>query len=112
ASVEIVPVYDRSRLIARAITNLWNKVGQELVLVAGLLFLFLLSVRSVLVAMITLPIGILISFLIMQTQGVHANIMSLGGIAIAIGAMIDGAIVMIENLHRNLAKNASQDRLQ
>ena len=110
--VEIVPVYDRSALIERAIDNLWLKVGEELALVALLLLIFLLHVRSVLVAMITLPIGILLSFLAMQMQGVNANIMSLGGIAIAIGAMVDGAIVMIENLHRKQAEEASRDHWQ
>ncbi|HEY6528494.1 MAG TPA: CusA/CzcA family heavy metal efflux RND transporter [Cellvibrionaceae bacterium] len=100
--VEIVPVYDRSRLITRAVNNLWQKVGEELILLAVLLFVFILSARSVLVAMITLPIGIMVSFLFMQWQGINANIMSLGGIAIALGAMVDGAIVMIENLHRKL----------
>lgn len=103
--LEIIPVYDRSTLITRAVSNLWHKVVEELLLVGAVIFLFLFSFRSVLVAMITLPIGILISFLIMQIQGVNANIMSLGGIAIAIGAMIDGAIVMIENLHKKIAGN-------
>lgn len=98
--VEVIPVYDRSRLITRAVDNLWHKVGEELILLAILLFVFILNVRSVLVAMITLPIGILTSFIFMHWQGVNANIMSLGGIAIALGAMVDGAIVMIENLHR------------
>lgn len=111
-SVELVPVYDRSRLIQRAIKNLWTKVGEELALVAVVVFLFLLCVRSVLVAMITLPVGILISFLVMQAQGVNANIMSLGGIAIAIGAMIDGAIVMIENLHRKMAEEEKKSHRQ
>ncbi|MEY4588515.1 MAG: hypothetical protein RL497_591 [Pseudomonadota bacterium] len=107
--VEVIPVYDRSRIIQRAVDNLWHKVGEELVLLAALLFIFILSARSVLVAMITLPIGILVSFLFMQWQGVNANIMSLGGIAIAIGAMVDGAIVMIENLHRKLSEEAEQN---
>jgi Cu(I)/Ag(I) efflux system membrane protein CusA/SilA len=112
STVEVVPVYDRSRLIQRAIDNLWSKVIVELVLVAALLYVFLLNVRSVLVAMITLPIGILISFLVMQTQGVNANIMSLAGIAIAIGTMIDGAIVMIENLQRKLAEGSTTNHWQ
>lgn len=102
ASVQISEVYDRSSLIQRAVDNLWFKVAQELVLVGAVIFLFLLSVRSVFVVLLTLPIGILISFLAMQVQGLNANIMSLGGIAIAIGAMVDGAIVMTENLHRKL----------
>jgi copper/silver efflux system protein len=104
AGVEIIPVYDRSRLISSAVNNLWHKVGEELIFLAILLFVFVLSARSVLVAMITLPIGVLASFIFMQWQGVNANIMSLGGIAIALGAMVDGAIVMIENLHRKLAE--------
>jgi copper/silver efflux system protein len=101
--IEIIPVYDRSRLITRAVDNLWHKVGEELILLGILLFVFILNARSVLVAMITLPIGILASFIFMHWQGVNANIMSLGGIAIALGAMVDGAIVMIENLHRKQA---------
>lgn len=112
AGVEFVPVYDRSRLIKRALDHLWSKVAQELVLVGLLLLVFLLNVRSVLVAMITLPIGILISFLVMQLQGVTANIMSLGGIAIAIGTMIDGAIVMIENLQRRMSEEPSESHWQ
>lgn len=111
-TVEVVPVYDRSRLIGRAIDNLWTKVAMELALVGAVLLVFLLHVRSVMVAMITLPIGILVSFLVMRAQGVNANIMSLGGIAIAIGTMIDGAIVMIENLHRRLAQAPESDRFQ
>lgn len=110
--VELVPVYDRSRLIGRAIENLGSKVIQELALVAILLVVFLLNVRAALVALLTLPIGILVSFLIMQAQGISANIMSLGGIAIAIGTMIDGAIVMIENLQRKIAEEPHQDHLQ
>lgn len=110
--VEVVPVYDRSILITRAVNHLWSKVVQELLLVGILMFVFLLSVRSVLVAMISLPIGILASFTVMQLQGVNANIMSLGGIAIAIGAMVDGAIVMIENLHRRLEQNDSASHWQ
>ena len=100
--VEVVPVYDRSDLIARAVRNLWQKLGEELLLVALVCVLFLLHVRSSLVAVISLPIGILAAFIIMYWQGLNANIMSLGGIAIAIGAMIDGAIVMIENMHKHM----------
>lgn len=111
-TVEIVPVYDRSRLIQRAIDNLWHKVILELALIGVVLLVFLMNVRSVLVAMITLPIGILISFLVMRAQGINANIMSLGGIAIAMGTMIDGAIVMIENLQRKLAENPAADHWQ
>lgn len=110
--VNIIPVYDRSHLIERAVRNLWQKVAEELALVAVVVLAFLLSVRSVLVAMITLPIGILMSFLVMQMQGVNANIMSLGGIAIAIGAMVDGAIVMIENLHRKLKEDSDKKHWQ
>ena len=111
-TVEIVPVYDRSRLIGRATHNMWSKVAQELALVAVLLLIFLASVRSALVAMITLPIGILISFFIMRIQGINANIMSLGGIAIALGTMIDGAIVMIENLQRKYDEVKNQNHWQ
>lgn len=98
--VTITPVYDRSQLISRAVHHLGYKLAQELILLSILLLLFICSARSVLAALITLPTGILMSFLCMQWQGINANIMSLGGIAIALGAMVDGAIVMIENLHR------------
>lgn len=111
-TVDIVPVYDRSRLIERAIDNMWSKVAQEFALVGILLLIFLMNVRSALVAMVTLPVGILISFLVMHIQGINANIMSLGGIAIAIGTMIDGAIVMIENLHRKLEETQSDNHWQ
>jgi len=96
--VEIVPVYDRSALIERAVENLWFKLLEEFGVVALVCILFLFHVRSSLVAIVSLPIGILTAFIIMHAQGLNANIMSLGGIAIAIGAMIDGAIVMIENI--------------
>ena len=102
--VEIVPVYDRSGLIARAIDNLWQKLAQELLLVGFICMIFLLHLRSSLVAIITLPIGILAAFLVMYMQGLNANIMSLGGIAIAIGSMVDGVIVLIENLHRHMER--------
>jgi Cu(I)/Ag(I) efflux system membrane protein CusA/SilA len=92
--VEIVTVYDRSDLINAAIDNLWEKLTAELIMVALACILFLFHVRSALVAIISLPIGILIAFIIMYLQGLNANIMSLAGIAIAIGAMVDGAIVM------------------
>ncbi|WP_462172405.1 efflux RND transporter permease subunit [Pseudoalteromonas xiamenensis] len=101
--VEIVTVYDRSNLIDRAIDNLWGKLVEELVVVALVCVLFLFHIRSSIVAVVTLPLGILVAFLIMYFQGINANIMSLGGIAIAIGAMTDGAIVMIENLHKHMA---------
>jgi len=102
--VEIVPVYDRGDLIERAVTNLEDKLIEESIVVAIISILFLLHARSALVAIISLPIGILIAFAIMKWQGINANIMSLGGIAIAIGAMVDGAIVMIENAHKHLEK--------
>ncbi|HBO95691.1 MAG TPA: CusA/CzcA family heavy metal efflux RND transporter, partial [Gammaproteobacteria bacterium] len=90
--VELVPVYDRSDLIERAVRNLWHKLGEELLMVALVCVVFLLHVRSSLVAIVSLPVGILAAFIVMHAQGLNANIMSLGGIAIAIGAMIDGAI--------------------
>ena len=104
AGVEIISVYDRSNLIERAIDNLTTKLIEESIVVALICLLFLMHARSALVAIITLPLGILISFIIMNLQGINANIMSLGGIAIAIGAMVDGAIVMIENAHRHLER--------
>jgi Cu(I)/Ag(I) efflux system membrane protein CusA/SilA len=102
--VEIVTVYDRSGLIERAVDNLWHKLLEEFGVVALVCMLFLFHVRSSLVAIVSLPVGILTAFTIMHIQGINANIMSLGGIAIAIGAMIDGAIVMIENLHKHMEK--------
>lgn len=104
AGVEIVPVYDRGGLIERAVDNLSLKLIEECVVVALICLLFLMHARSALVAVVTLPVGILIAFLIMNWQGLSANIMSLGGIAIAIGAMIDGAIVMLENAHKHLER--------
>ena len=100
--VEIVPVYDRGDLIHRAVANLQEKLIEESIVVALIAIVFLLHARSALVAIISLPIGILAAFVVMQWQGINANIMSLGGIAIAIGAMVDGAIVMIENAHKHL----------
>jgi Cu(I)/Ag(I) efflux system membrane protein CusA/SilA len=100
--VEIVPVYDRGNLIERAVDNLKDKLIEESIVVAIICVLFLMHARSALVAIASLPVGILIAFLIMRWQGLSANIMSLGGIAIAIGAMIDGAIVMVENAHKHL----------
>ncbi len=102
--VEIVPVYDRSALIERAVSNLWQKVLEELLVVALVCMVFLFHVRSSLVAIISLPVGILCAFTVMHWQGLNANIMSLGGIAIAIGAMVDGAIVMIENMHKHMER--------
>ena len=107
--VEVVPVYDRSRLIERAVDNLWSKLVEELAVVALVCVAFLFHIRSSLVAVITLPLGILASFIIMYMQGINANIMSLGGIAIAIGAMTDGAIVMIENMHKHMEKTPLTD---
>lgn len=100
--VEVVTVYDRSGLIERAVKNLWHKLLEEFVVVALVCMIFLFHVRSSLVAIVSLPVGILTAFIIMHVQGINANIMSLGGIAIAIGAMIDGAIVMIENMHKHM----------
>ena len=104
ADVRIRTVYDRSDLIHRAIENLREKLIEESLIVAAVAVLFLLHFRSALVAIVTLPVGILISFITMRAIGVGANIMSLGGIAIAIGAMVDGAIVMIENMHKHLER--------
>ena len=102
--VEIVTVYDRSGLIERAVDNLWHKLLEEFVVVALVCMVFLFHVRSSLVAIVSLPVGILAAFIVMHAQGLNANIMSLGGIAIAIGAMIDGAIVMIENMHKHMER--------
>jgi len=102
--VEIVPVYDRSALIERAVDNLADKLLEEFIVVALVCMVFLFHIRSSLVAIFSLPVGILTAFIIMHWQGLNANIMSLGGIAIAIGAMIDGAIVMIENMHKHMEK--------
>ncbi len=106
--VEIVPVYDRSALILRAIDNLKEKLLEEILVVSIICIIFLLHLRSALVAILTLPVGILMAFIVMQNQGLSANIMSLGGIAIAIGAMVDGAIVMIENAHKHLEHDQGQ----
>ncbi len=100
--VEIVPVYDRSALIERAVDNLTTKLIEEFAVVALVCAIFLFHLRSSLVVIISIPIGILTAFVVMHFQGLNANIMSLGGIAIAIGAMVDGAIVMIENMHKHL----------
>lgn len=102
--VEVVTVYDRSGLIERAVDNLWHKLLEEFLVVALVCVLFLFHIRSSLVAIVSLPIGILTAFIVMHLQGLNANIMSLGGIAIAIGAMIDGAIVMIENMHKHMER--------
>lgn len=102
--VDIVTVYDRSGLISDAVESLWKSVVEELAIVAFICVIFLFHVRSSLVAVISLPLGILTAFIVMYWQGINANIMSLGGIAIAIGAMLDGAIVMIENMHKHMEK--------
>jgi Cu(I)/Ag(I) efflux system membrane protein CusA/SilA len=102
AGVEVVTTYDRSQLIDRAVENLTGKLAEEFIVVALICGLFLWHVRSALVAIVTLPLGVLAALLIMRIQGVNANIMSLGGIAIAIGAMVDAAIVMIENAHKRI----------
>ena len=106
--VTVQAVYDRSSLIKRAIDNLQGKLLEESLIVALVTMLFLLHVRSALVAIFTLPMGILIAFLIMYYQGLNANIMSLSGIAIAIGAMVDAAIVMIENAHKHMERDAGK----
>ncbi|MFP7721384.1 efflux RND transporter permease subunit [Lysobacter sp. A3-1-A15] len=100
--VEIVPVYDRSELIREAVSNLSSKLIEEFIVVALVCALFLWHLRSALVAVITLPLGILAAFIVMRYQGISANVLSLGGIAIAIGAMVDAAVVMIENAHKHL----------
>lgn len=102
--VKIVPVYDRGDLIERAVTSLNISLIQELFIVSLVVMLFLLHARSAFVAIITLPLGILMAFIVMRIQGLDANIMSLGGIAITIGTMVDGAIVMVENAHSRLAE--------
>lgn len=102
--VEVVTVYDRSGLIERAVENLFEKLLEEFVVVIVVCAAFLFHFRSSLVVIISLPIGILMAFIVMYYQGINANIMSLGGIAIAIGAMVDGAIVMIENVHKHIER--------
>ena len=102
--VELVTTYDRSGLIDRAVENLTGKLFEEFLIVALVCALFLWHARSALVAILTLPLGILIAFIVMRLQGLNANILSLGGIAIAIGAMVDAAVVMIENAHKHLER--------
>lgn len=102
--VEVVTTYDRSQLIYRAVNNLYQKLGEEFLVVALVCAAFLFHLRSALVVVVSLPLGLLAAFSIMNAQGINANIMSLGGVAIAIGAMVDGAVVMVENLHRHLAR--------
>jgi Cu(I)/Ag(I) efflux system membrane protein CusA/SilA len=100
--VKVVTTYDRSALIDRAVDNLWHKLGEEFAVVVLVCAAFLLHLRSSLVVVLSLPLGVLAAFGVMHAQGINANIMSLGGIAIAIGAMVDAAIVMIESLHRRI----------
>jgi Cu(I)/Ag(I) efflux system membrane protein CusA/SilA len=107
--VEIIETYDRSALIQRAVNNLNGKLVEEFIVVALVCVLFLFHLRSALVIIISLPIGILAAFIVMQHMGINANIMSLGGIAIAIGAMVDAAIVMIENVHKHMEKTEVTD---
>jgi len=102
AGVEIIPTYDRSTLIERAVKNLTHKLLEEFLVVAVVCAIFLWHLRSALVAIISLPLGVLMAFIVMRYQGLNANIMSLGGIAIAIGAMVDAAVVMIENAHKRI----------
>jgi len=105
--VQIVETYDRSDLILRSVDNLQEKLVQEFIVVALVCLVFLFHLRSAAVAIVTLPLGVLVSFIIMKHQGINANIMSLGGIAIAIGTMVDAAIVMIENAHKHLERSGS-----
>jgi Cu(I)/Ag(I) efflux system membrane protein CusA/SilA len=107
--VEIVETYDRSALINRAVDNLSSKLLGEFLVVALVCAVFLFHLRSALVAIVSLPIGILVAFIVMYHQGINANIMSLGGIAIAIGAMVDAAIVMIENVHKHIERERLTD---
>ena len=104
AGVEVVTTYDRSSLIDRAIENLTGKLLEEFIVVALVCALFLFHIRSAMVAIVTLPLGVATAFLVMRLQGVDANIMSLSGIAIAVGAMVDAAIVMVENAHKKLER--------
>jgi Cu(I)/Ag(I) efflux system membrane protein CusA/SilA len=107
--VEIVATYDRSGLISNAIDNLYEKLLEEFIVVILICAIFLFHLRSSLVVIISLPVGILAAFIVMYQQGLNANIMSLGGIAIAIGAMVDGAIVMVENVHKHIEETPLTD---
>ncbi|MBB1274640.1 efflux RND transporter permease subunit [Psychromonas sp. SR45-3] len=107
--VEIVPTYDRSELINSAVENLYDKLLEEFIVVVLVCAAFLFHFRSSLVVLLSLPVGIFVAFIIMSWQGINANLMSLGGIAIAIGAMVDGAIVMIENVHKHMEKTPLTD---
>jgi Cu(I)/Ag(I) efflux system membrane protein CusA/SilA len=110
--VEIVEGYDRSRLIERAVDTLKGKLIEEMTVVAIICIVFLLHFRSAFVAIFTLPVGILVSILVMQRMGINANIMSLGGIAIAIGVMVDASVVMVENAHKHLERDKGKKRHQ
>lgn len=110
--VEIVPVYDRAPLIEGSVEYLTHKLIEEAIVVALVCLIFLLHVRSSFVAIVTLPLGVLAAFIVMSWQGITANIMSLGGIAIAIGAMVDASIVMVENAHRKLSEMRADATLQ
>ena len=112
AGVEVVATYDRSLLIDRAVDNLRDKLVEEFIVVALVCALFLFHLRSALVAVVTLPVGVLAAFIVMHWQGVSANILSLGGIAIALGAMVDAAVVLIENAHKHLEAFAHEHRRQ
>lgn len=107
--VEVITTYDRSGLIKNAINNLYEKLLEEFIVVTLICAIFLFHLRSSLVIIVSLPVGILAAFIVMYQQGLNANIMSLGGIAIAIGAMVDGAIVMIENVHKHMEKASFSD---
>jgi len=107
--VEIVTTYDRSDLIERAVETLEGKLLEEFLVVALVCAVFLFHLRSSVVVVLSLPVGILVAFIVMKMQGINANIMSLGGIAIAIGAMVDAAIVMIENVHKHIEKEPLTD---
>ena len=109
AGVEVVTTYDRSALIERAVDNLTSKLLEEFLFVAAVCAVFLFHLRSAAVIIVSLPIGILVAFIVMQLQGINANIMSLGGVAIAIGAMVDAAIVMVENVHKHVEREPLTD---
>ena len=109
AGVEIVTTYDRSDLIKRAVETLQGKLLEEFLVVALVCAVFLFHIRSSAVIILSLPVGILVAFIVMKLQGINANIMSLGGIAIAIGAMVDAAIVMVENMHKHIEKEPLTD---
>ena len=108
--VQIHVAYDRSELIDRAVDTLKDKLLEESIVVAIVCIIFLLHFRSALVAIVTLPVAVLIAFIVMHQQGINANIMSLGGIAIAVGAMVDAAIIMIENAHKHIERSGARSR--